>query len=252
MVANWDGFVWLLLLLGPLLILQRSLHQNIQAVFLLITRSPEISLALFSLLFFPGVFLHEVSHFLVARVLGVRTGRFSLLPRAMPNGKLQLGYVETAKTDILRDSLIGAAPLVAGGMFVAYAGLYRLGLESVLSAMQDPQLDVIWAALKESMSQPDYWLWFYLTFVVSSTMMPSAADRRAWPSIGIVLALLLGLALISGAGPWMANTLAPLFNEALRALDIVLGISVLFHILLLPPFWILRRILEKVMKMQVT
>jgi hypothetical protein len=49
----------------------------------------------------------------------------------------------------------------------------------------------------------------------------------------------------------MADTLAPWFNQALRALDIVLGISVLFHTLLLPPFWILRRLLEQITGMQV-
>jgi len=251
MIANWDGFMWLLLLLGPLLILQRGLHRNIQAVFLILTRRSELSLALFSLLFFPGVLIHEVSHFLVARLLGVRTGRFSLLPRAMPNGKLQLGYVETARTDILRDALIGAAPLVAGGLFVAYAGLNRLGLETVLGAMQGLRIPEVWAALRESIGHQDYWLWFYLTFTVSSTMLPSASDRRAWPSIAIVLVIVLGLALVSGAGPWMAGTLAPVFNEALRALDIVLGISVLFHLVLLPPFWILHRLLEKLTGMQV-
>jgi hypothetical protein len=222
MLGNWDGFLWLLLLLGPLLYLQRALHRNIQAAFLLLTRQAEISLALFSLLFFPGVLLHELSHFLIARLLGVRTGQLSLLPRAMPNGKLRLGYVETARTDILRDALIGAAPLVAGGLFVTNAGLNRMGLEPVFAAIQGLQVSEVWAALKQSSTQNDFWLWFYLTFTVSSTMLPSASDRRAWPSIAIVLGVLFGVALVSGAGPWMADTLAPWFNQALRALDIVL------------------------------
>lgn len=251
MVANWDGFLWLLLLLGPLLIFQRSLHRNIQAVFLLLTKRAEISLALFSLLFFPGVLIHEVSHFIVARLLGVSTGRFSLLPKAMPNGKLQLGYVETAKTDILRDALIGAAPLVTGGLLVAYAGMNRLGLEPVWIALRGLHGSEVWTALSQITNQQDFWLWFYLTFTVSSTMVPSGADRRAWPSIAIVLAILLVLALVSGAGPWMAETLAPLFNAALQALDIVLGISVLFHLALLPPIWLLRRLMEKLTGMQV-
>ena len=252
MTTNWDGYLWLLLLLGPLLILQRSLHRNIQAIFLLLTKRAEISLALFSLLFFPGVLIHEVSHFLVARLLGVGTGRFSLIPRAMPNGRLQLGYVETAKTDILRDTLIGAAPLVAGGLFVAYAGLNRLGLEAVWVAIQSMQASQVWAALGLISEQQDFWLWFYLTFVVSSTMLPSAADRRAWPSVGIVLVVLLALALVSGAGQWMTETLSPLVNRALLALDIVLGISVLFHLALLPLIWVIRRLLEKLTGLQVT
>src|SRR5512145_1583640 len=101
-------------MLGPLLFAQRWLHRETQLVFLLLTRSARLALGLFSLLFFPGVLLHELSHYLMARLLGVRTGRFSLLPELMPDGKLRLGFVETAETDIVRDALIGAAPLISG------------------------------------------------------------------------------------------------------------------------------------------
>ena len=91
-----EGLVWFLLLLGPFLFLQRSLHREVQAFFLLLTRRQDISIVIFSLLFFPGVLLHETSHYLMARLLNVRTGRFSIIPRPLPDGHLQLGYVETA------------------------------------------------------------------------------------------------------------------------------------------------------------
>src|SRR5512142_246629 len=105
LVPYLGGVGWLLLMLVPLLFAQRWLHREIQWVFLLITRSQMLSLGMFSFLFFPGVLLHELSHFVMARVLGVRTGRFSLLPSLMEDGKLRLGYVETADTDLLRDAL---------------------------------------------------------------------------------------------------------------------------------------------------
>jgi hypothetical protein len=60
-----DGLAWLLLMLGPLLLLQPVLHREIQAVFLLLTRRPALTIGLFSLIFFPGVLLHEGSHFVV-------------------------------------------------------------------------------------------------------------------------------------------------------------------------------------------
>jgi hypothetical protein len=101
-----DGLWWLLLLVGPLLFLQRRLHREIQAVFLLLTKRPEISLALFSVLFFPGVLLHETSHWLAAHLLAVRTGRFSLLPRPLKDGRLQPGFVETSVTDPVRAPLL--------------------------------------------------------------------------------------------------------------------------------------------------
>ena len=106
-----SGLFWFILMLVPLILLQRLLHREIQAVFLILTRDPRITMGIFSLIFLPGVFLHELSHFLMAKILGVRTGRFSLFPQSLPDGRLQLGYVETTRSDIIRDSLIGAAPL---------------------------------------------------------------------------------------------------------------------------------------------
>ena len=69
---SWDGLIWLLALLAPALFLQRRLHFELQAIFLLITRHENAAIGMFSLLFLPGVLLHELSHFLMARLLGVR------------------------------------------------------------------------------------------------------------------------------------------------------------------------------------
>lgn len=242
---NIDGLWWLLLLLGPLIVIQRRLHLEIQLIFYLITRSREIALALFSFIFFPGVFLHETSHFIVARLLGVRTGRFSLLPRPLENGRLQLGYVETAPTDIIRDALIGAAPLLVGGAFVAYAGLKQLGLPGVWESLANGSEGVGLMSLSRLPALPDFWIWFYLTFAVSSTMLPSSSDRRAWLPLTILVVLLLGVSLLAGAGPWMLVHLAPVFNQALRSVAVVFGISVAIQLVLVLPFWLLRHLLSR-------
>lgn len=249
---HFDGLLWLLLLLGPLLFLQRSLHREIQSVFLLITRRNDVALVLFSLLFLPGVLLHETSHYLVARLLGVSTGRFSLLPKATKDGRLQLGFVETTTTDVLRDALIGAAPLLGGGLFVTYAGLVRLNLGALWEGLVSGNAQMFWKALRLLPQQPDFWVWFYLTFAVSSTMLPSASDRRAWQSLALMLLGLLALVLVAGAGPWLLGHLAPLLNQALRALAVVLGISVLVHAVMWFPFFLGRRLLVRLTGFQVT
>ncbi|HUG33182.1 MAG TPA: hypothetical protein VMJ90_00320, partial [Anaerolineales bacterium] len=61
--------MWLVLVLVPLILLQRLLHREIQAVFLILTRNPGVTMGIFSLIFLPGVFLHELSHFLMAKIL---------------------------------------------------------------------------------------------------------------------------------------------------------------------------------------
>jgi hypothetical protein len=238
--------LWLLPVLGPLLYLQRWLHREIQGVFLLITHRADITMALFSILFLPGVLLHELSHFLVARLLGVRTGRLSLIPRPLENGNIQLGYVETERSDLLRDAIIGVAPLLAGSTFVAIAGLYRLHLN--IFQIQGSKLDLnfLIETIELIYNSPDFWLWFYLIFTISSTMMPSASDRRAWLPLAILVLILFGIALFIGAGPLLFDNLHAPFNFAIKSLIYVLGISVVVHSILLPRIWIFRRLLERV------
>jgi hypothetical protein len=238
-------------MLLPLVFLQRLLHREIQAVILLITRNIQLTIGLFSVLFFPGVFLHELSHFLMAKILGVRTGNFSLIPQSLPDGRLQMGYVETEKSDIIRDSLIGLAPLIAGTTFVAYAGIFKLQLNILWNLLRNGQVDLFWMGVGMLPDIPDFYLWFYLTFAVSSTMLPSESDRDAWLPLGLWIAALLALAIASGAGTWMLANLAPLLDDFLFSVALLFGFSNLLHIILLFPFYAIHRMLVYVMKVDV-
>lgn len=174
-----DGFVWLPLTLGSLLILQPRLHYEVQARLLAVTRRPRWAVSGFAILFFPGILLHEASHYLMAKLLGVPTGRFSLTPRDLKDGRLQLGFVEVAQAGLLRDALIGAAPLLAGAAFVAYAGLAQLEFDLVWESLAAGDAAGLLDALAGLPLSWRYGVWFYLTMAVSSTMMPSASDRGA-------------------------------------------------------------------------
>lgn len=233
----FDGLVWLLILLGPFLFFQRQLHRHLQIVLLLITRRLDLTIAVFSLLFLPGVILHETSHYVMARLLRVSTGKFSIVPRSMPGGRLQLGFVETEEVDFLRDALIGLAPLLTGGLMVTYIGLVRLHFDQVWVALTQADWQGVVRVSANLPGVPDFWFWFYLAFAVSSTMLPSSSDRRAWQPLLLAVAVLIVLAWIAGAGPWMLIHAAPVFNQAMRALAIALGISLVLHIVLLPPVW---------------
>jgi hypothetical protein len=242
----WSTFLFLLMLLVPMVYLPRFLQREIQAIFLVITRQPDLSMSLFALLFLPGVLLHESSHFIMAQVLGVRTGRFSIMPKKIDDGRIRLGYVETEQTDFFRDALIGIAPLLTGGVFVSLVGVYRLGLDTVWSSLIQGQLQAISQAFGTIIHQPDFWLWFYLVFTVSSTMMPSASDRRSWLPIGLMVLGLLGLILLIGFGPWLATRLEGGLILALNAINTVFGITILIHLLLLPPTWLFQKLLSHI------
>jgi hypothetical protein len=242
----FTGLLWFIVILLPLVILQRLLHREIQAVLLIVTRSPQLTIGLFSILFFPGVFLHEISHYVMAKILRVPTGKTSLIPKSMPNGRLQMGYVETAQTDIIRDSLIGLAPLIAGSLFIAYTGLNRLGLATLLDMLANGRTELFWMGLKLLPQVSDFYLWFYLTFAVSSTMLPSESDRHAWFPLGLWTAGLLALAIFAGAGTWMLENIAPLLNDFFGSVATLFGLSVALHVILLLPIMLLHRIVSKV------
>jgi len=239
-------------MLVPLIYLQRLLHREMQAVLLILTRDVRLTIGIFQIIFLPGVFLHEASHFLTAKLLRVRTGGFSVIPRALPNGRLQLGYVETAKSDILRDSLIGAAPIIFGTLFVAFVAVNRLQMNVLWTTLQNAQFNLFWMGVGILPNTKDFWLWFYLVFTISSTMTPSESDRHAWFELIISVGVLFSIALLIGAGPWMLDNVAPLLSNFLSSVAVILGLSALVHILLVLPTILIHKLLSRVTRVDVT
>jgi hypothetical protein len=245
-MTQLSGLAWFIFILVPLILLQRLLHREIQAVFLILTRDTRLTMGIFSMIFLPGVFLHELSHFVMAKILRVRTGKFSVFPQSLPDGRLQLGYVETMRADIVRDSLIGAAPLIVGTLFIAYVAIYHLQMRVLWDAFRNGQLDLFWLGVRTLPRVPDFYLWFYLAFAVSSTMMPSESDRHAWLELVISIGVLVGIALLVGAGPWMASNIAPRLINFLSSVAVIFGLSAFVHILLILPTAIIHKLLARV------
>jgi hypothetical protein len=244
-MTQLSGLVWFIFMLVPLIIVQRLLHREIQAVFLILTRDSRLTMGIFSMIFLPGVFLHELSHFVVAKLLRVRTGKFSIFPQSLPDGRLQLGYVETARADIVRDSLIGAAPLIVGTLFVAYVAVYHLQMRVLWDVFRNGQLNLFWLGVRALPRVPDFYLWFYLAFAVSSTMMPSESDRHAWLELVISIAVLFGIAVLVGAGPWMLTNIAPRLSDFLSSVAVIFGLSAFVHILLILPAVLIHKLLAR-------
>jgi hypothetical protein len=157
-----------------------------------------------------------------------------------------LDQLEVAQTDVVRDSIIGVAPLVAGGVFIAYAAIYHMHLLTLWEFLRAGETRLFSQGLALLPSYSDFWLWFYLVFVVSSTMLPSESDRHAWRPLGVYAVLLLGLALLAGAGQWMLESLAPALNNFLKSVSLIFALSVIIHLLLLAPTMLAHRLLSSV------
>ncbi len=217
---------------------------------ILTRRNEQLTIGLFSLIFLPGVLLHELSHLSMAVLLGVRTGDFSIIPRLLPDGRLQLGYIETAKTDLVRDSLIGMAPMITGLMVVAYLATHRLPLYSLWDALFAGDLHLLLELLRLLPQIKDFPIWFYLTFTISSTMLPSASDRHSILPLALLISIFMGLALLSGMGSFVQNLLSPL-NNFMSSAATILGLSVMVHLMLVIPLVAVHSLLVRITKVEI-
>ena len=153
--------------------------------------------------------------------------------------------METARSDVVRDSLIGAAPLIVGTLFVAYVAIYHLQMRVLWDVFRNGQFGLFWLGVRALPQVPDFYLWFYLAFAVSSTMMPSESDRHAWLELLISVAVLFGIALLFGAGPWMLTTIAPRLNNFLSSVAVIFGLSAFVHILLILPTALIHKLMAR-------
>ena len=225
MMMDWLPFLWLAATLVPLLLLERWIHRHLQGVALLTVGDPEVAVWLYALPLLPGVALHEASHALAGWLLGARVGRISILP-ARQGERIQLGFVPVEATGPLRTALIGLAPLMAGCLVLLLIGQLGLGLGPVGTALAAGDWRGALDGLVRATYARDFWVWAYLAFAVSNTMLPSRSDMRAWPVILLFLAVAGGIVAVLGLG----SALSPKLVAALRWLAVACGLTLLIDL----------------------
>ncbi|MFK7800271.1 MAG: hypothetical protein AB8G95_01440 [Anaerolineae bacterium] len=240
MYQSLSPIIWVIISLGVLFLLERWIHRHMQGIAYLITGSLQWSVLLYALILFPGVFLHELSHWIMANLLGMRTGRFSVWPSLQPDGTIRLGYVEFYKTQRVapvRESLIGGAPLIFGIGAILLIGHYVFNANILAQTVATGTPQAIGAALSGVFSTADAWIWLYLLFSISNAMMPSPSDRKAWPLFGVILAILLIILYFAGFRDEMWQALiGPITNFAgylLLAFAITIVVDLFFVVVIL-------------------
>ena len=235
--------LWFLLLLiafGAVLVLERLVHRRLQEVFLLLTGHAESATLLYSIVLLPGVALHEVSHALMAALLGVRVRRFSLRPEQQRNGVIRLGYVEVLRSDSLRTSLIGAAPLFAGVAALVAIGVLVFDLGSMQSALAAGSAQKLLNLLLALPRATDSWLWIYIVFAIANSMMPSSSDTQSWPPvIGFAVAFSATLLLVGGTD--LIAAIAPLARDVAQWLTAAFALTAFIDLAVVIAFALLAK-----------
>ena len=77
-------------------------------------------------------------------------------------------------------------------------------------------------------------IWGYVLFALSNTMMPSSSDRRAWPTLGILI-VVLGLALYYVGLPATIQTaLSNMIIDAVRVIATAFTVTIGVDIVVIP------------------
>ena len=246
------------LITTTILVFQKQwISKHLQGLHILIGSSKLVATIFYSLLFLPGVIIHELSHFFMAAMLGVRTGEINFLPKLQDlkdihygdyqEGEISLGSVKIAKTDFIRSSLIGMAPFIVGS--IAIYALSRLVFGDLLL---EPSLrtSVMWLRDNyQTLLTPLSILYLYLLLAVANTMFMSKSDMRAWPGFAILLAIIIGTIIFFGGSDWLIGDAVPFLGSLTRSFStgflFAVGIDAILMIVILVIETVLRKIVRK-------
>ena len=147
----------------------------------------KVKVWLFFLLLSPGVVAHELSHALMALMMGGKVKSITFFWPRKEGNRYILGSVTHSSTGSLGDFLVGIAPLISGMILsvVVLWGVMLGGGPSLWSREWVGRLVSLEFWVKRFLS-PHFYLGTYLLGCFSLTSVPSTADLRGW-GIGLPL-----------------------------------------------------------------
>lgn len=206
-----------------------------------VTGSIDMAVVIYFLLLLPGIVVHEAAHWVTAKLLGLRPGKFTVWPTR--RGKMVgLGSVTARDGGMVLNSLVGMAPLLVGTALVALLARLWFGGNQLAQSFAGDEFGAWLATVVAAFQRPDAAVWAYLVFTIANGMMPSAPDREPVKPLLVYIALAaiayvaLGMPLEPVTQALEASR-APLahLNSALVvtvALDVVVLVALLAVVLL--------------------
>jgi hypothetical protein len=232
-----------------LMVLSRGVHRAMHTVALLLTNNYQTAALLYALPLLPGVALHEVSHALMAILLRVRVRRFTLVPKRA-KGAITLGSVEITRTDHVRMSLIGLAPMMMGMSALTIIGWNVFSLGKLTEIIATGDFRQISNQMYYATQVGDAFFWFYLMFSIANAMMPSASDTVSLPPVLLFLTALAGAVIVTLGIDWL-RFVGPSAITTMRWLSAVFVLTAFINVLVLIPLWFVVQALQKITGRQV-
>lgn len=185
--------------------------KNLYLLFYKLTKNQNTAIQLLTWLLLCGTVIHEVSHMIIAELLGVRTGKFSFIPEIIEEGGVKAASLTMQRTGPVRQTIIGLAPTILGIGLIGLIGYYLFPITNYLLLIT----------------------FLYLLFTLANTMFSSPKDLEQ-----ILFPLILLTMLISAF--WLANlkislsiNLFYIFNNLFNHINLGLGMAIIINIILL-------------------
>jgi hypothetical protein len=226
MFDSWTPLLALVATLLPLLWVKRWITQHLQQLSVRWVGDADVALVIYFVIVLPGVAIHEISHWLMALVLGIRVRKFSIGPvRKGRSRRVSLGSIQVAAVDPVRASLIGVAPLLGGSAVVLLIGNHVLGIAELASALSGQGVAGLLAGLEQVFHVADFWLWLYLIFAISNAMLPSESDMDTVRPVLLFLGLVALIVLVAGGLPAIPAQVAEWVNAVAGYLASAFGLT---------------------------
>jgi len=224
-----------------LVVLSNAIRRQIISISVLLTNRNSLGIKLYSLLFLPGTIIHELGHFLTAAVLLVPTGTITIFPEDLDDNRVKLGSVQVARTDFLRGSLIGIAPLVVGCVLLLV--LYEENFASLSQNILKLPATFIQELVRASQHAAEFAA-LYLMLAIGNSMFTSKEDARYWPVVALLFIPFFVAFIIGGQFNIASHTLGELASVVSIKLTNPFLFTALIDVGLLIPLWLLKRLLE--------
>ena len=174
-----------------------------------------------AIIFFPGVAIHELSHFLMAEILFVKTGEIEFMPEARGD-EVKMGSIQISQTDIFRRMLIGVAPIIIGSIFIYSILFYFFTVITTENAFSSVFLGI----------QSVLIMW--MVFVTTNTMFSSRKDIEGLFEFLLLMSFLILVIVI--ALTFLKIEFIPIVVAALVDEEIVRVVSKAVSLLSVPVF----------------
>lgn len=223
----------MLVLFNLLRQMKRWLHQHIFKLGWLLTRDFRITTILYYTFFLPGIVLYELVFWLVAGILDVRAERAISIPEEQDIGELRLGFVRLSrKAPPYKVTFITISPFFVGLIVIWFIASNIFDIRAITTILsRNAGIRLVSDTVEYGLSVPDFWLWFYVLFTVSNTMVPDVQIVKNWWWLVGVAGLMCLLLLLLGAGEIIANVLSGPVALGLNALSAVFALVVVVDLL---------------------